>query len=54
MSQQPLYKIQQSYDEIIEGLFTGKLSFRKTVSIPLTRFGLNEKNLNNTDKIIIV
>jgi len=54
LSQQSSSKIQQSYNHIVESLYTGTLSFRKTVSIPLSQFGIEMDHLNKPEKIIIV
>ncbi len=54
LSQRSSPKIQQSYNQIVEGLFTGTLSFRKTVSVSLSQFSLEKDHLNRTDKIIIL
>ncbi len=47
-------KIQQYCSQIVEGLYTRTLSFRKTISIPLSQFSVEKDHLNRTDKITIV
>jgi NADPH:quinone reductase len=54
LSQQPARKVEQAYRRIVDDLFTGKLSFRKTVSIPLTEFSGSNDRLQDSDKLMIV
>lgn len=54
LSQQTSLKIQQSYNQLVDALYSGTLSFRKTVPISLSQFISEKDRLNSADKIIII